>query len=156
VCRGWGGVGEGGGGWARGREQAGENKPSKNLWIHIKIVCATLGSLVANGTWRPDFVHSWITIACMTFGILLTDFHKFCGVYIYIYIFFVSVFNQLDAQNVCFTISFISRLYMFRAHVLIIRRSKLHYTASGVITFIRVTQILSQITQCNALQRGCT
>ena len=47
---------------------------------------------------------------------------------------FISVINQLDAQNVCFTISFISCLYMFRAHVLIIRRSKLHYTASGIIT----------------------
>ena len=49
----------------------------------------------------------------------------------------ISVFNQLDAQN-CFTISFISCLYMFRAHVLIIRRSKLHYTASGIITPIGV------------------
>jgi len=29
---------------------------------------------------------------------------------------------------------FVSCLYMFRAHVLIIRRSKLHYTASGIIT----------------------
>jgi len=47
---------------------------------------------------------------------------------------FISVINQPDAQNICFTISFISRLYMFRAHVLIIRRSKLHYTASGIIT----------------------
>ena len=28
----------------------------------------------------------------------------------------------------------VSCLYMFRAHVLIIRRSKLHYTASGIIT----------------------
>jgi len=27
-----------------------------------------------------------------------------------------------------------AHLYMFRAHVLIIRRSKLHYTASGIIT----------------------
>ena len=44
---------------------------------------------------------------------------------------FISLFNQLDAQNFCFTISFISCLYMFRAHVLIIRRSQLHYTASG-------------------------
>ena len=34
-------------------------------------------------------------------------------------------------HKICFTISFISCLYMFRAHVLIIRRSKLHYTASG-------------------------
>ena len=31
-------------------------------------------------------------------------------------------------RKICFTISFISCLYMFRAHVLIIRRSKLHYT----------------------------
>jgi len=33
---------------------------------------------------------------------------------------------------------FISCLYMFRAHVLIIRRSKFHYTASGIITTIGV------------------
>jgi len=37
-------------------------------------------------------------------------------------------------HKICFTISFISCLYMFRAHVPIIRRSKLHYTASGIIT----------------------
>jgi len=81
--------------------------------------------------------------------------------------FFISVFNQLDAQNlfhnkfyfmplhvssICahhqevkialhslwyhhiFYNKFISCLYMFRAHVHIIRRSKLHYTASGIIT----------------------
>jgi len=39
-------------------------------------------------------------------------------------------------HKICFTISFISCLYMFRAHVLIIRRSKLHYTASGIITHL--------------------
>ena len=36
------------------------------------------------------------------------------------------------------TISFISCLYMFRAHELIIRKSKLHYAASGIITPIGV------------------
>ena len=36
-------------------------------------------------------------------------------------------------HKICFAISFISCLYMFRAHVLNIRRSKLHYTASGII-----------------------
>jgi hypothetical protein len=41
-------------------------------------------------------------------------------------------------HKICFKISFISCLYMFRAHVLIIRRSKLHYTASGIITPIGV------------------
>ena len=30
--------------------------------------------------------------------------------------------------------TFISILYMFRAHVLIIRRAKLYYTVSGIIT----------------------
>ena len=40
---------------------------------------------------------------------------------------FISVFNQLDAQNL-FHNKFISCLYMFRAHVIIIRRSKLLYT----------------------------
>ena len=46
---------------------------------------------------------------------------------------FILVINQLDIQNFCFTVSFISCLYMFRAYVLIIRRSKLHYTTSGII-----------------------
>ena len=44
---------------------------------------------------------------------------------------FISVINQLDAQNFCFN-KFISCFYMFRAHLLITRRSKLHYTASGI------------------------
>jgi len=42
--------------------------------------------------------------------------------------------NQLDARSFWFTISLFSCLYMFRAHVFIINRSKLHYTASGIIT----------------------
>jgi hypothetical protein len=46
---------------------------------------------------------------------------------------FILVINQLDAQNFCFTVSLFCSLYMFWAHVLIIR-SKLHYTASGIIT----------------------
>jgi len=41
--------------------------------------------------------------------------------------FFISVINQLVAQNL-FHNKFISCLYMFRAHVLIIRWSKLHHT----------------------------
>ena len=55
---------------------------------------------------------------------------------------FISVINQLDAQNFCFTISFISCLYMFRAHVLIIRGSKFYYTASGIITSIGVLDLI--------------
>jgi len=43
-----------------------------------------------------------------------------------------------DARNLeqkfLFYNKFIICLYMFRAHVLIIRRSKLYYTASGIVT----------------------
>ena len=46
--------------------------------------------------------------------------------------FFKSQYLTNLMHKICFTISFISCLYMFRAHVLIIRRSKLHYTASGI------------------------
>jgi len=44
---------------------------------------------------------------------------------------FISVINQIDAQKFCFAIS------LFH-DVLIIRRSKLHCTASGIITPIGV------------------
>jgi len=47
---------------------------------------------------------------------------------------FISVINQLDAQNFCFTISLFHASACFEHNVLIIRRSKLHYTASGIIT----------------------
>ena len=40
--------------------------------------------------------------------------------------------NQLDALN--FIISLFSSLYMFRVHVIIVRRAKLYYTVSGIIT----------------------
>jgi len=47
---------------------------------------------------------------------------------------FILVINQLDAQNFCFTISLFHASTCFEHHVLIIRRSKLYYTASGIIT----------------------
>jgi len=47
---------------------------------------------------------------------------------------FNSVINQLDAQNFCFTISLFHASTCFEHHVLISRRSKLYYTASGIIT----------------------
>ena len=51
---------------------------------------------------------------------------------------FIVVVNQLDAQNLFYN-KFISSLYMFRAHVLIVRRSELYYTASGIITLKQVS-----------------
>ena len=47
---------------------------------------------------------------------------------------FISVINQIDAQNFCFTISLFHASTCFEHHVLIVRRSKLHYTASGITT----------------------
>jgi len=46
---------------------------------------------------------------------------------------FISVINQLDVQNFCFTISLFHACMCLEHHVLIIRRSKLYYTASGII-----------------------
>ena len=63
---------------------------------------------------------------------LLLDFDVLLTVHLSI---FILVINQLDALNLFYS-KFISSLYMFRGHVLIIRRSKLYYTASGIITLI--------------------
>ena len=46
---------------------------------------------------------------------------------------FILVINQLEAKNLLYN-KFISCLYMVRAHVLIVRRSKLFYTAPGIVT----------------------
>jgi len=77
----------------------------------------------------PEYLNFKFTYVQISFDLLLT-------VHLSI---FISIFNQINAQNVCFTISFISCLYMFRAHVLIITRSKLHYTASGIIAGVHQT-----------------
>ena len=47
-------------------------------------------------------------------------------------------------HKILFYNKFISCLYMFRAHVLIIRMSKLHYTASGIITLKQVSGLKLQ------------
>ena len=47
---------------------------------------------------------------------------------------FVIVINQLYAQHFCFTISLFHASTCFEHHAVIIRRSKLYYTASGIIT----------------------
>jgi len=48
--------------------------------------------------------------------------------------FFLSQYSTNLMHKICLTVTFISCLYMFRAHMLIIRMSKLYYTASGIIT----------------------
>ena len=47
---------------------------------------------------------------------------------------FISVINQLDAQKFWYTISLFHASTCFEHNVLIIRRSKLYYTASGIVT----------------------
>jgi len=54
---------------------------------------------------------------------------------------YISQYLTKMMHKICFTISFISCFYMFRAHVLIIRRSKLHYTASGIIILKQVSAL---------------
>jgi len=49
-------------------------------------------------------------------------------------IIFISVINQLDAQNFCFKIILLYASTCFERHVFIIRRSKLYSTASGIVT----------------------
>ena len=46
----------------------------------------------------------------------------------------ILVINQIYAQNFCFTISLFHASTCFEHHVLNIRRSKLYYTASDIIT----------------------
>jgi len=41
-------------------------------------------------------------------------------------------------QKICFTVSLFHASTCFEHHVLIIRRSKLYYTASGIVTLIGV------------------
>ena len=45
---------------------------------------------------------------------------------------FILVINQLDAQNFFFTISLFHASTCFEHQLLIVRRSKLYYTASGI------------------------
>jgi len=55
--------------------------------------------------------------------------HNYFIIYVYIRMYLFQYLTNL-LHKICFTISFISCLYMFRAHVLIIRRSKLQETAT--------------------------
>jgi hypothetical protein len=53
---------------------------------------------------------------------------------LYMFRVFISVINQLDALHFCFTLSLFHASTCFEHFVLIIMRSNLHYTASGIIT----------------------
>jgi len=71
--------------------------------------------------------------------ILIQDMllHLICsGILHYYFHFFILVINQLD--KICFTVSLFHASTCFEHRVLIVRRSKLYYTASGIITPIGV------------------
>ena len=94
--------------------------------LHVSSTCAhhqevkiALHSLWYNHTETSE----WSKITKITnFDVLLTEHLSI----------FISVINQLDAQKFCFTISLFHAATCFEHHVLIIRRSKLHYTPIGV------------------------
>ena len=67
---------------------------------------------------------------------------------------FILVINQIVAQNFFYN-KFISCLYMFRAHVFIIRRSKLYYTVSGIITPVGGRPVHGTATYRCDDTRGC-
>jgi len=75
-------------------------------------------------------IYKSLGIMCTEYLTTLTSFDALLTVHFSL---FILLINQLDAQNFCFPSLFHS-LYIFRAHVLIIRRSKLHYIAYGIIT----------------------
>jgi len=68
---------------------------------------------------------------------------------------FILEINQLDAHNFCFTVSSFYASTCFEHHVLIIRRSKLHYTASGIITPIGGCPVHEMATYKCDDTRGC-
>jgi len=82
--------------------------------------------------------------ACQFFDVLLT-------VHLSIY---TSIINQLDAKSLFYN-KFISCFYMFRVHVLIVRSSKLYYTAFGIISRIGGRPVHGRTTYRCDDTRGC-
>ena len=54
-------------------------------------------------------------------------------IFLFTFCVFISVINQRDEQNFCFTISLFHASTCFEHYVLIIRRSELHYTSSDPV-----------------------
>ena len=93
--------------------------------------CNLLPKITTLSTYATIWLHLSNMVPCVfTYLLLFTYYYLhyltfFIKLAIYSWIFyvlltvhlciFISVINQLDAQNFCFTISFISCLYMFRA-----------------------------------------
>ena len=65
---------------------------------------------------------------------------------------FISVFNQLHAQNLFHNEFNFMPLHVSSTVVLIIRRSKLHYTASGIITLKQMSGL--KLLKYNSINRS--
>ena len=68
------------------------------------------------------------------FATYTETFPKSSDVLLTVHLSIILAINQLNAQNVFFIISLLYACTCFEHYVLIIRRSKLYYTASGIIT----------------------
>jgi len=63
-----------------------------------------------------SFNNKYASLALGKYRLVIHDIFFFFDVLLTVHLSsFISVINQLDAQNFCFTISFVSCLYMFRA-----------------------------------------
>jgi len=110
--------------------------------LHVSSTCAQHQEvkIALHSLW---YHHTFPSITCWQFphktwpfsypSILLLYAGYFSSPWHYVTLLSLSqCLTNLIPQNLLYN-KFISCLYMFRAHVLIIRRSKLHYTASGII-----------------------
>jgi len=108
------------------------------LWIHSSLEAGSMtGDLLLLVQERSRIYMVTQNIDCyfyellwhigICFDVLLTVQHNI----------FILVINQLDAHSFCFTVSLFHASTCFEHHVLIIRRSNLYYTASGIITLAR-------------------
>ena len=71
---------------------------------------------------------------CAKFPTVVTSVGKFFYILLTVHLNIILVINLLDAKKTCFIISLLNVSKWFEHYVLIIRRSKLYYIASGIIT----------------------
>jgi len=98
------------------------------MWNKFCIQCSPISEkqcLIKVNNLRPFLI---LTATCKwsSFDVLLT-----------VHLSIILVINQLNAQNSSFIISLLFASTCFEHYVIIIRRSKFCYTASGIITLCR-------------------
>ena len=96
--------------------------------------------------------HLLTVLFCIKLHVL---FYLLFDILLTVHLSIILVINQLHAQNSCFIISLLYASTYFEHHVLIIRRSKLYYAASDIITPVggRPVRGLSQTVHRTATYR---